>query len=104
MVKIRGYRVELGEIENALAAHPDVLEAVAVPLPDPATGNRIVALVVARAGSVLDDAALRRTCGRLLPLYMIPERIEARPSLPRTSTGKIDRAALRAECLEKESL
>jgi amino acid adenylation domain-containing protein len=104
MVKIRGYRVELGEIESALAAHPDVLEAVAVPLPDPATGNRIVALVVARAGSVLDDAALRRTCGRLLPLYMIPERIEARPSLPRTSTGKIDRAALRAECLEKESL
>jgi amino acid adenylation domain-containing protein len=97
MIKTRGYRVELGEIESVLSAHPTVLEAVAVPLPDQAVGNRIVASVVPRAGSSLEPLALRAFCRERLPLYMIPERIEARDELPRTSTGKTDRATLRAD-------
>lgn len=97
MIKTRGYRVELGEVESALAAHPAVLEAVAVPIPDPAVGNRIVATVVPRAGERPEAQDLRSFCRDRLPLYMIPESIEVRCDLPRTSTGKADRTALRAE-------
>jgi amino acid adenylation domain-containing protein len=97
MVKTRGYRVELGEIESALGAHPEVLEAVAVPLPDPQIGNRIVATVVPRAGCAPEVGAMLGFCKERLPLYMIPERIEIRRELPRTSTGKADRGTLRIQ-------
>ena len=96
-VKTRGFRVELGEIEAALAAHPEVLEAVAVALPDPQLGNRIVASVVPRAGETVEAQALRAFCAQRLPAYMVPERLEVRGALPRTSTSKADRTALRGE-------
>jgi amino acid adenylation domain-containing protein len=101
MVKVRGYRVELGEIEAALAAHPAVREAVALPLPSAATGNRIVASVVPRTGEAVDLRALRAHVGGRLPNYMVPEGLEVRPELPRTSTGKADRAQLAREWAEK---
>jgi amino acid adenylation domain-containing protein len=97
MIKTRGYRVELGEIEAALVAHADVLEAVATPLPDPALGNRIVATVVLRAGGQADAGALGVHCSERLPSYMVPERIELVPEMPRTSSGKADRGALRGQ-------
>jgi amino acid adenylation domain-containing protein len=98
MVKVRGYRVELGEIEAALAAHPEVREAIAVPLPVPGSGgNRICATVVPRAGAPLDPRALRAFVAGRLPNYMVPEGIEVRAALPLTSTGKTDRTRLRAE-------
>lgn len=97
LVKTRGYRVDLGEVESALASHPDTLESVVIPLPHPALGNRLVAVVVPRAGRTPDVAALRGHCRQYLPAYMVPELIELRAELPRTSTGKADRAALRAE-------
>jgi acyl-coenzyme A synthetase/AMP-(fatty) acid ligase len=97
MVKTRGYRVELGEIESALTAHPAVLEAVAVPLPDAAMGNRIVATVVLRSGGVAAGEDLRAFCRERLPIYMVPEGIELRREMPLTSTGKADRTALRSE-------
>jgi amino acid adenylation domain-containing protein len=97
MIKTRGYRVELGDVEGALAGHPGVLEAVATPLPDAELGCRIVASVVARANEALDPAALRTFCRQQLPVYMVPEQIEVRSDLPRTSTGKADRTALREE-------
>jgi L-proline---[L-prolyl-carrier protein] ligase len=99
MVKTRGHRVELGEIEAALASHPAVREAIAVPLPDPSQGNRIVATVVPRAGAGadLDVRALRAYLGGRLPNYMIPASLEVREELPRTSTGKADRTQLRAD-------
>lgn len=94
MIKTRGYRVELGEIESALASHPDVLEAVAVPLPDPHIGNRIVASIVPRTGFRPEPASVRAFCAERVPIYMLPELIEVRPAFPRTSTGKADRQAL----------
>ncbi len=100
MIKTRGYRVELGEIEAALAAHAAVREAVAVPLPDPALGHRIVATVVLRAGASTDAGALRAHCRERLPGYMVPERFEVRAELPRTSTGKADRNVLKQEWAE----
>jgi len=99
-VKTRGYRVELAEIENALHAHPALAEAVVVPIPDPEIGNRLKALVVLKSesgGTAPTAATLKDHCARTLPRYMVPELIEFRETLPRTSSGKVDRAALAAE-------
>jgi amino acid adenylation domain-containing protein len=97
MVKTRGFRVELGEIESVLSGHPEVLEAIAVPIPDPAIGNRIVASVVPRAGQKPDPNQLRAYCSRFLSTYMVPEQIEVRSSMVLTSTGKTDRQLLLRE-------
>jgi L-proline---[L-prolyl-carrier protein] ligase len=97
LVKVRGHRVELGEVEAALAAHPAVAEAIAVALPDVMHGTRIVASVTLRAGEAVDTRALRAWMGRRLPSYMVPSGLEVRPVLPRTTTGKADRARLRVE-------
>ncbi len=102
MIKTRGFRVELGEIESVLSAHPGVLESVAVPLPDPAIGNRIVASVVPRSGEKIDSNQLRAHCSRFLPTYMVPEQIELRSAMVRTSTGKADRQALCQEWQDRQ--
>ena len=104
MIKTRGYRVELGEIESALTAHPDVLEAVAVPLPDPKLGNRLVASIVPGAGRQPSPEELRSFCSERLPIYMVPEKIEVRVAFPRTSTGKADRQALANAWITKENV
>src|SRR5262249_58180080 len=93
-VKTRGYRVELGEIEVALHAHPAVAEAVVLAVPDEEVTHRLRAVVVLRAGSVLEEATLKQYCALTLPRYMVPETIEFRSELPRTSSGKVDRRAL----------
>ncbi len=93
MVKTRGYRVELGEIESALYAHPAVREAAAVAVPDDLLGNRIRAFVV---GDGLTPKEIRAHCATLLPRYMVPEEVELIAELPRTTTDKIDRPHLAA--------
>jgi amino acid adenylation domain-containing protein len=102
MIKTRGFRVELGEVESALSAHPAVLEAVVVPLPHPQFGHRIVASVVPRAGVLPKPAELRAFCSQRLPLYMVPDTIEVLAAFPRTSTGKADRQALTQSWTVKE--
>jgi amino acid adenylation domain-containing protein len=96
-VKSRGYRIELGDVEAALYAHPDVLEAAVIAVPDEEIGSRLRAFVAPPPGRTLTPAALQAHCARLVPRYMVPEAIEVRPSLPRTSTGKTDRTRLAAE-------
>ena len=91
-IKSRGYRIELGEIETALNAHPQVVECAVIGVPDDLITNRIVAFVAAKVD--LDANELSRFCGRRVPAYMVPEVIELRDSLPKTSTGKIDRRSL----------
>jgi len=93
-VKTRGYRVELGEIETVLHRHPAVDEAVVLAIPDEEVTHRLRAVVVTKSGSALDEAALRQHCAESLPRYMVPEAIEFRRELPRTSSGKVDRRAL----------
>jgi amino acid adenylation domain-containing protein len=102
MIKTRGYRVELGEVESALASHPEVLEAIAVPLPHAHFGHRIVASVVARAGLRPKGAEIRAFCAQRLPTYMVPETVEVLEDFPRTSTGKADRQALMQSWTAKE--
>jgi acyl-coenzyme A synthetase/AMP-(fatty) acid ligase len=92
MVKSRGYRVELGEIEAVLNSHPAVEEAAVVAVPDELLGSRIVAYcAVSNGGGV---AELTRLCRARLPLYMVPQHILPVDVLPRTSTGKVDRTRL----------
>jgi amino acid adenylation domain-containing protein len=99
MIKTRGYRVELGEIESVMIAHPEVEEAVALPIPDEAIGNTIWAIVTTVEGSSLDLLQLKRHCAVKLPPYMVPEKISFRDSLPRTDNGKIDRRRLLQESI-----
>lgn len=94
MIKSRGYRIELGEIESALLSHPGVREAAAVAIPDEIVGNRIKAIVAAHAEQSLQPVELQHYCAARIPKYMIPEHIEFCESLPKTSTGKIDRVRL----------
>ncbi|WP_369166528.1 amino acid adenylation domain-containing protein [Streptomyces sp. R28] len=94
-VKVRGHRVELGEVEAALLTHPDVARA-AVLLVD----GRLVAYVEPRPGSDEPDARdVRAFLSRVLPPYMLPGRIRPVPAMPLTGTGKIDRILL-ARALE----
>ncbi len=93
-IKSRGYRIELGEIESALLSHPNVREAAAVAIPDDLVGNRIKAVVAAHQDRELKTAELQQFCATRIPKYMIPEQIEFCESLPKTSTGKIDRVRL----------
>ena len=93
-VKTRGYRVELGEIESRLLAHPAVDEAVVIAVPDEEITHRLRAIVVSRAGAQIDEPALKQHCAETLPRYMVPESIAFRAALPRTSSGKVDRRAL----------
>jgi acyl-coenzyme A synthetase/AMP-(fatty) acid ligase len=93
-IKSRGYRIELGEIEAALSTHPALAAGVAVAVPHPAWGNAIVALVVPRDGQAITSNDVKRHVARLLPRYMVPERVRVVSELPRTSTGKVDRQKL----------
>ena len=93
MVKVRGYRVELGDVESALAAHPDVEEATVVAI-DTGIDVRLEAFVVPVAGQAPGALALKRHSAERLPPYMIADRIHLVAALPRTSNGKVDRAAL----------
>lgn len=94
-VKSRGVRIELADIERALEKHPDVVQSVAVAIPHSAWGTAIVAGVVTREGSRLDAEGLRAHAARVLPLAMLPSRLEFLSKLPLNSTGKVDRAGLR---------
>jgi aspartate racemase len=91
-VKVRGYRVELGEIEATLARHPRVREAAAVARRTADGERRLVAYVVGN-GSV-DARDLREFLGSKLPDYMIPAAFIALDRLPLTAHGKVDRQAL----------
>jgi amino acid adenylation domain-containing protein len=90
MIKSRGYRIELDEIETVLYAHPEVKEAAVIGVPDELAGNTIQAFVAGGASL----AELRDHCLAKLPRYMVPERFELLEVLPKTSTGKVDRPAL----------
>jgi amino acid adenylation domain-containing protein len=97
MIKTRGYRVELGEIETVMVAHPAVEEAVALAIPDEAIGNAIRAIVILSDSRSVTSPELKRHCAEKLPPYMVPEEIEFCDTLPRTGTGKIDRQRLLRE-------
>ncbi|MFE3685021.1 amino acid adenylation domain-containing protein [Streptomyces sp. NPDC059095] len=103
-VKIRGHRIEPGEIEAALVSHPDVTAAAVVPVGD--EPRRLAAAVVLgpdaaereQGGEILGTeaqfAALREHLAALLPAHMVPDRITSVAALPLNANAKVDRAAL----------
>lgn len=100
-IKVRGYRVELAEVEAVLSTHDSVAAAAAFSVPDDLGVQRIEAAVVARPGITLAPEDLRQHVEAYLPAYAIPEVIALLDHLPETSTGKIDRLALQAQASER---
>ncbi|MCJ1708518.1 non-ribosomal peptide synthetase [Microbacterium sp. VKM Ac-2923] len=94
-LKIRGMRVELGEVRSAVAQHPSVSDAAVLAVPHPSGGVLLAAYVVADADddAVLEDA-VRAHASALLPEYMVPSAIVRLDALPVTANGKLDRRAL----------
>ncbi|MEV8516354.1 amino acid adenylation domain-containing protein [Dactylosporangium sp. NPDC051484] len=93
-VKLRGLRVELGEIEHVLAGHPDVRQTTVV-VKEPGTPQaRLIGYLVPEPGHEIDLAAVRGHAAERLPLHMIPAALVMLGALPLTPTGKLDHARL----------
>ncbi|MFE0092440.1 amino acid adenylation domain-containing protein, partial [Streptomyces sp. NPDC059016] len=90
-VKVRGFRIEIGEVENALLGQAGVREGAVVAAAGPA-GTRLVAFYGARAP--LESGVLAAGLGAVLPSYMVPAVFHWRAGLPLTANGKVDRKAL----------
>lgn len=99
-VKIRGHRVELGEIEAAFSGACGVKACVALKVEEN-DDERIVAIVVPEDGGSIHLGEIRAYLGLRLPPYMLPSVFHVVPSLPLTTTGKIDRRALQSMDLPK---
>ncbi len=93
-VKVRGHRIEIGEIESALNKHAAVAEGAIGVVREAGTDARLVALVVPKRGETVTATDLRKHLRKSLPDAMIPQAVVEVPALPRTPNGKIDRRAL----------
>src|SRR6185295_5832446 len=95
-VKVRGHRIELGEVEAALSGCRGVKECVVAATRDP-SGNaeRLVGYVVTEAAEIrVNSSQWRRQLGERLPAYMIPAVFVKLEEIPLTANGKVDRRAL----------
>ena len=95
-VKVRGYRIEPGEIEHVFKQHPAVMDIVVIVREDTPGDKRLAAYLVAQAGKVLEASELRSFGKEKLPTYMMPSSFVVLPTLPLTPNGKVDRKALPA--------
>jgi amino acid adenylation domain-containing protein len=99
MVKVRGHRVELGEVEAAIAGDPAVGEVAVVVLGE-GLEAQLVAAVVPREGAEPELLELKRRCAERLPRYMVVHGMRALGELPRNRNGKVDRRRLAAQLAE----
>ncbi len=95
-VKVRGFRIELEEIEIALASHPAVRQCVVLARADGGREKQLVAYVVLQAERELTATEMRSYLGRHLPEYMVPPQLVVLEAFPLTSNGKVNRKALPA--------
>ncbi len=93
-VKIKGYRIELGEIESVLGQHPGVQQCAVIAREDSPGDKRLVAYLVLNQGHTITTKDLKHFLGERLPEYMVPSHFVVLNTLPLTTNGKLDRAAL----------
>jgi fatty-acyl-CoA synthase len=96
MIVSGGENVYPAEVEDLLAARPEVAEVAVVGAPDEEFGQRLVAFVVPRAGAEVDPEALRQEVRSRLARHKVPREVRVVDELPRTTTGKILRRDLQA--------
>jgi acyl-CoA synthetase (AMP-forming)/AMP-acid ligase II len=89
-----GVNISPIEIDGFLIQHPELIEVATVGVPDGIYGEEVVAYVVTRPGTAIDESALLRYCSDGLPAFKMPKRIVLSSSLPKTERGKLDRRAL----------
>ncbi|MFD4181142.1 amino acid adenylation domain-containing protein, partial [Rhodococcus sp. NPDC058514] len=99
-VKVRGLRIELGEIDAALTAHPDVEFATTIGHTSEAGATSLVSYVLPSSGATLDPAEVTAFVARSLTAYMVPSAIMVLDEIPLTPVGKLDRKALPAPVFE----
>ncbi len=95
-IKIRGHRIEPGEIEASLSRHPEIKEAVVIAREDQPGNKHLVGYVVGAQGAELEPGILRAHLNESLPEYMVPSAFVFLEALPLTPNGKLDRKVLPA--------
>ena len=95
MIKVSGQLVFPSEIEEAIHRHPDVKETAVVGVPDALRGETIKAFVVVKEGSRIAEQDVKQFCRERLAHYKVPQAVAVVASLPKTRTGKVDKAALK---------
>ncbi|MFL9962127.1 AMP-binding protein [Paraburkholderia sediminicola] len=101
MIIVSGFNVYPNEIEDVIAAHPDVREVAAIGVPDAAQGERVKVFVVRRNPALTAEQVIAH-CRKNLTGYKVPKLVEFRDELPQTNVGKILRRALRDEELARQ--
>jgi acyl-coenzyme A synthetase/AMP-(fatty) acid ligase len=94
IIKSRGEKVPPKEVENVLYGISGVVEAAVIGIPDPVLGQAIKAFVVVEDGADLTDQDVLRHCRANLENFMVPQIVEFREELPKTSSGKIRKVNL----------
>jgi amino acid adenylation domain-containing protein len=103
-VKIRGFRVELNEVDSVLNSHTAVREALVIAREDTPGEKRLIAYVVPSPGAAPTASNLQAFVSKKLPNYMVPASFVFLDTLPRTPTGKVNRAALPAPSQDRPEL
>lgn len=93
-VKVRGYRIELEEIENILRANPLIQDSAVTVLKDQNNNPQIVAFLIAQSGKDIENNEIRTYLRKSLPEYMVPAKFIVMDKFPLTLNGKLDRAVL----------
>lgn len=101
MITRGGFKIFSVEVEQLLLAHPDIVDAAVVGVPDRVAYEAVAAYVVPRRGAVLDVATVRRWVGDRMADYAVPRQVRVVDAVPRNRTGKIEKAALREQLLEE---
>jgi acyl-CoA synthetase (AMP-forming)/AMP-acid ligase II len=96
MIISGGENIYSREVEEALAAHPEVADCAVIGVPDAKWVEVVKAIVVRRTGSGLSEEALIAHCRELIARYKSPRSVEFVDELPRLATGKLDKPTLRS--------
>jgi long-chain acyl-CoA synthetase len=102
MIIAGGFNIYPKDIDQVLAEHPKVAEAVAVGIPDRYRGQTVKAFVVLKAGQTATEEEILDFCRKNLAKYKVPTRVEFRRALPKSTSGKILRRILRQEEIDAE--